>query len=63
MVTAYCFKCGYHGAEATSASSPPTMRLSLYDSNSSASLVSALFIFSNRGRTPHSATQPAGKTS
>lgn len=49
---------GYHGAEATSASSPPTMRSCLYDSNSSASFLSFFFSFSNRGRSPHTVTQP-----
>lgn len=42
----------YHGAEATSASSPPTMRFSRYDCNNSSSLASFLFIFSNMGRWP-----------
>lgn len=48
------FNCSYQGAEATSASSPPTMRFSRYDSNNSSSLASFLFICSNRGRRPHS---------
>lgn len=49
-VATACSSGVYHGAEANSASSPPTMRCSRYDSKSSTSFASFLFIFSNRGR-------------
>lgn len=58
MMTA-CVNCGYHGAEATSASSPPTMRFAWYDFNSSTSPLSCWFLSSKRGRCPHTMTKPA----
>ncbi|KAF3856981.1 hypothetical protein F7725_008840 [Dissostichus mawsoni] len=56
-----CSERPYHGAEATSASSPPTMRLAAYDSRSSDSFESSLLIFSNSGRSPQAANNQRTK--